>query len=36
VEGVVGFGGGSVMDVAKVVAYLKKTGGSLEEMYGVD
>jgi alcohol dehydrogenase len=35
VDGVLGFGGGSSMDVAKVVALLAKSGESLEAIYGV-
>ena len=33
---VVGFGGGSPMDVAKVVAYLLGSGDELDTIYGVD
>lgn len=33
---VVGFGGGSPMDVAKVAAYLLGSGDSLDTIYGVD
>lgn len=33
---VVGFGGGSPMDVAKTVAYLLGSGDELDEIYGVD
>ncbi|WP_243444625.1 MULTISPECIES: iron-containing alcohol dehydrogenase [Pacificimonas] len=33
---VVGFGGGSPMDVAKTVAYLLGSGDSLDDIYGVD
>jgi alcohol dehydrogenase class IV len=33
--GVIGFGGGSPMDVAKVAAYLLGTGVSIESIYGV-
>lgn len=33
---VVGFGGGSPMDVAKTVAYLLGSGDELEDIYGVD
>ena len=36
VDGVIGFGGGSSMDVAKVVAVLLEAGQSLAEIYGVD
>lgn len=36
VEAVVGFGGGSPMDVAKMVAYLLGSGDSLDAIYGVD
>jgi alcohol dehydrogenase class IV len=35
VDGVVGFGGGSSMDVAKLVAYLCRSGQTLGEIYGV-
>ncbi|GMI38664.1 hypothetical protein TeGR_g5776 [Tetraparma gracilis] len=35
-DGVVGFGGGSSMDVAKVAAYLAVTPTPLEECWGVD
>ena len=35
-DGVVGFGGGSSMDVAKLVAVLLKQQQSLQELYGVD
>jgi alcohol dehydrogenase class IV len=34
-DGVVGFGGGSSMDVAKLVAFLSCSEQSLEEIYGV-
>ena len=33
---VIGFGGGSSMDVAKIIAVLAKGNQKLEEMYGVD
>jgi alcohol dehydrogenase len=36
IDGVIGFGGGSSMDVAKVVAVLMQAGQSLAEIYGVD
>ena len=36
VESVVGFGGGSPMDVAKLAAYLLGTGEDLEEIWGVE
>ena len=35
VDGVIGFGGGSSMDVAKVVSLMLNSGESLEEIYGV-
>lgn len=35
VDGVVGFGGGSPMDVAKVVSYIAKSGQDLDSLYGV-
>lgn len=38
VDGVIGFGGGSSMDVAKLVAYLTKEenhGTKLDDIYGV-
>ena len=35
VKGVIGFGGGSSMDVAKLAAYLLKNNEKLEEIYGV-
>ncbi len=34
-EGVVGFGGGSPMDVAKVAAYLLGSGDAIDAIYGV-
>jgi alcohol dehydrogenase class IV len=34
--GVVGFGGGSPMDVAKLAAYLLGSGDALDDVYGVD
>lgn len=36
VVGVVGFGGGSVMDTAKLAAYLARSGQPLDALYGVD
>ncbi len=33
---IVGFGGGSAMDVAKLIAYLAPSGASLDDCYGVD
>lgn len=36
VTSVIGFGGGSPMDVAKVVAYLLGSGDDLDAIYGVD
>ncbi len=36
VTGVIGFGGGSVMDTAKIAAYLLRSGQPLEECYGVE
>lgn len=36
VVGVVGFGGGSPMDVAKLAAYLLGSGDALDSIYGVD
>ena len=35
-DGVIGLGGGSSMDTAKVVAVLLKSNQSLEEIYGTD
>ena len=35
-EGVIGIGGGSSMDVAKLVAVLVASGENLEDIYGVD
>lgn len=35
-DGVIGFGGGSPMDVAKLVALLLKSPQSLDDIYGVD
>ncbi|MCC6481364.1 MAG: iron-containing alcohol dehydrogenase, partial [Sphingomonadaceae bacterium] len=34
--GVIGFGGGSVMDVAKLAAYLLGSGDDLDQIWGVD
>jgi len=34
-DGVIGFGGGSSMDTAKLIALLAKSGGKLEDIYGV-
>jgi alcohol dehydrogenase class IV len=34
-DGVVGFGGGSSMDVAKLVAFLSRSAQSLPEIYGI-
>ncbi|WP_339705866.1 iron-containing alcohol dehydrogenase [uncultured Sphingosinicella sp.] len=36
VTSVIGFGGGSPMDVAKVVAYLLGSGDDLDSIYGID
>ena len=36
VDGVIGFGGGSSMDSAKLVALLAKSGESLQAIYGVE
>jgi alcohol dehydrogenase class IV len=36
IDGVIGFGGGSSMDTAKVVAVLTKSSQTLSDMYGVD
>jgi len=36
VTGVIGFGGGSVMDTAKMAAYLLRSGQPLDECYGVE
>ena len=35
IDGVIGLGGGSSMDVAKVIALLTKSSQSLQEVYGV-
>jgi len=34
-DGVIGFGGGSSMDTAKLIALLAKSGGKLDDIYGV-
>ena len=34
-DGVIGFGGGSSMDTAKLIALMAKTGAKLDEIYGV-
>ncbi len=36
VDGVIGLGGGSSMDTAKLVALMARSGESLEDIYGVD
>lgn len=36
VEGVIGFGGGSVMDTAKLAAYLLRSDQALNDIYGVE
>lgn len=36
VDGIIGFGGGSSMDSAKLVALMAKSGESLADIYGVD
>lgn len=36
IDGVIGFGGGSSMDTAKLVALISRSGESLESIYGVD
>jgi alcohol dehydrogenase class IV len=36
IDGVIGFGGGSSMDTAKVVAVLMKSSQALHDIYGVD
>lgn len=36
IDGVIGFGGGSSMDTAKIVAVLMKSSQSLADIYGVD
>jgi alcohol dehydrogenase class IV len=36
IDGVIGFGGGSSMDTAKVVAVLMKSSQALSDIYGVD
>lgn len=35
-DGVIGFGGGSSMDTAKLIALMAKTGAKLDDIYGVD
>ncbi len=35
-DGVIGFGGGSSMDTAKLIALMAKSGESLQDIYGVD
>lgn len=35
-DGIIGFGGGSSMDTAKLIALLAKSGERLHEIYGVD
>ena len=35
-DGVIGFGGGSSMDTAKLIALMATTGARLEDIYGVD
>jgi len=35
-DGIIGFGGGSSLDTAKLVALMAKSGESLEQIYGVD
>jgi alcohol dehydrogenase class IV len=35
-DGVIGFGGGSSLDTAKVIAVLMNSGQQLEEIYGID
>lgn len=36
VDGIIGFGGGSSMDTAKLVALMAKSGETLQEIYGVE
>ncbi len=36
VDGVIGFGGGSSMDTAKLVALMARSGETLQEIYGVE
>jgi alcohol dehydrogenase class IV len=36
VDGVIGFGGGSSLDTAKLVALMARSGESLKDIYGVD